>query len=348
MNDHNGDHSLRPRAVNSDPRRDPQPVGGLGCPPPSDPRGAAHARWHSWSSPARRREVQSVRPARRLRRQRRQSLRSHVETLSDLVQRGQLQTEIKKSAAREELQSRRSTPCLLKIFSKDGHLDSSVLSRGADFRGRWTENRPDRSVLHRHALAHRGAFGLAEIAAEVASRHRRAFPRIQVGEPTFGLGVESMRWRRSGEHHHTLGPDAIADLQQASEKEFRCGLPAAMRRGSTTRKSSWATLRGLFRVQGPVRRSRPARRGGARRRDRQAVPSPGRCRSCSLGREAHETLAIAMNRIGGQSNSGEGGGRPRALHVPNPMGPIADSSVKQVASARSTVGVNKRVPCQWQ
>ncbi len=60
---------------------------------------------------------------------------------------------------------------------------------------------------------------------------------------------------------------------------------------------------------------------------------PGRCRSARISKEAHETLAIAMNRIGGKSNTGEGGEDPERF-IPLPNGDSKNSAIKQVASAR--------------
>jgi glutamate synthase domain-containing protein 2 len=93
-----------------------------------------------------------------------------------------------------------------------------------------------------------------------------------------------------------------------------------------------ATLRGLLELKtGEPNRFRSTR--SKRSRSNRQRFAPARCSYGSISQEAHETLAIAMNRLGGKSNTGEGGEDP-ARYEPDPNGDSRRSAVKQVASAR--------------
>jgi glutamate synthase domain-containing protein 2/glutamate synthase domain-containing protein 1/glutamate synthase domain-containing protein 3 len=171
--------------------------------------------------------------------------------------------------------------------------------------------------------------GLDEIAREVLARHEHGFP----GTPTsdlLSLDVGGQyQWRRKGEAH-LFNPDVVASLQQAarinSPEEFRrfCKLIDDQER-------QLLTLRGLlsFRPAGPpvpIADVEPARE--IVKRFATGAMSFG-----SISKEAHETLAIAMNRIGGKSNTGEGG-EDAARYVPDSTGDSRASAIKQVASGR--------------
>ena len=119
---------------------------------------------------------------------------------------------------------------------------------------------------------------------------------------------------------------AARRAQRTAAKSFAGVLPAGRR----------AAARKLLHAARPVRASRPATAGparggraGAPRSSSASRPAP--CRYGSISREAHETLAIAMNRIGGKSNTGEGGEDPAASR-PTPTATCRRSAIKQVAS----------------
>jgi glutamate synthase (NADPH/NADH) large chain/glutamate synthase (ferredoxin) len=171
-----------------------------------------------------------------------------------------------------------------------------------------------------------GGIGLERLAEDALARHRRAYP-AGAGEllPVVGLYA----WRRDGEHHQ-WNPETIALLQHAVRGGGRPTYEqfAAEVNADAARRS---TLRGLLRF-----------------RERQAIPledvepaseivkrfSTGAMSLGSLSREAHETLAVAMNRIGGRSNTGEGGEDPeRYLDERR-------SKIKQVASGRFGVNID--------
>ncbi len=173
-----------------------------------------------------------------------------------------------------------------------------------------------------------GGIGLPELAEGVLVRHARAYPGA-AGEllPVVGLYA----WRRDGEHHQ-WNPDTIALLQhavrgggQATYDEF-----AATVNDDSARRS---TLRGLLRF-------RTADGGGIPLEEVEPAAeivkrfSTGAMSLGSLSREAHETLAVAMNRIGGRSNTGEGGEDPERFTDER------RSKIKQVASGRFGVNID--------
>jgi glutamate synthase (NADPH/NADH) large chain len=172
-----------------------------------------------------------------------------------------------------------------------------------------------------------GGIGLEEIHREIASRHARAYPANSAERAHRRLEVGGeYQWRREGEVH-LFNPETVFLLQHATRSRrydvFRTYTSTvdslAARAGS---------LRGLF---------------GLRRGTRPAVPldrvepaaeivkrfATGAMSYGSISAEAHETLAIAMNRLGGRSNSGEGGEDAERLYDP-----ARRSAVKQVASGR--------------
>jgi len=173
-----------------------------------------------------------------------------------------------------------------------------------------------------------GGIGLDVIAEEVRRRHERAFPARPVGAPELDWGGE-YQWRRDGEHH-MVNPDMIARLQHAT----RSGGYAAFKDFSRLvddQSRRLATLRGLMELRpaaAPVPLDEVEPVESIVRRFATGAMSYG-----SISQEAHETLAIAMNRLGGRSNTGEGG-EDAARYRPDPNGDWRRSAVKQVASGR--------------
>ncbi len=172
-----------------------------------------------------------------------------------------------------------------------------------------------------------GGIGLRELAEGALARHARAYPGS--GDellPVVGL----LAWRRDGEHHQ-WNPETISLLQHA----VRSGRAATYEEYSKVANAESArrsTLRGLmtfrFPEEGiPIDDVEPAAEIVKRF-------STGAMSLGSISREAHETLAVAMNRIGGRSNTGEGGEDPVRF------GDERRSKIKQVASGR--FGVNAR------
>ncbi len=177
--------------------------------------------------------------------------------------------------------------------------------------------------------------GLDEIAEEVKMRHERAYPRRQIpGNLELDVGG-AYQWRRGGEEH-LLDPIAIAKLQQAV-RENRQDLYDQFAQSINEDNRYRCTLRGLMRFI-PAREPVPLEEvepwTEIAKRFKTGAMSYG-----SISSEAHECLAIAMNRIGGKSNSGEGGEDVERFK-PSPNGDWKRSSIKQVASGRFGVTSN--------
>ena len=177
-----------------------------------------------------------------------------------------------------------------------------------------------------------GGIGLDELAAEVAARHKLAHPDRpeERAHRKLDLGGE-YQWRREGEYH-LFNPDTVFKLQHATRAK-RYDIFKQYTALVDDQSGKLATLRGLFELQGR-RRARPCRSTRSSR-SREIVKrfSTGAMSYGSISAEAHETLAIAMNRLGGKSNTGEGGEDPER-YVPLPNGDSQRSAIKQVASGR--------------
>src|SRR5262245_12529398 len=170
--------------------------------------------------------------------------------------------------------------------------------------------------------------GLDVVAEEVRRRHERAFPERAVGDLELDWGGE-YQWRRDGEYH-LFNPDTVFKLQHAT----RSGQVRVYREYThlvDDQNKRLATLRGLIELRSaerpiPLEEVEPVE--SILKRFATGAMSYG-----SIGQEAHETLAIAMNRIGGKSNTGEGG-EDSARYRRDPNGDWRRSAIKQVASAR--------------
>ncbi|MFP5282417.1 MAG: FMN-binding glutamate synthase family protein, partial [Actinomycetes bacterium] len=171
-----------------------------------------------------------------------------------------------------------------------------------------------------------GGIGLTEIAEEVRRRHLTAYPAdgIPLAHRRLPVGGE-YQWRREGEPH-LFDPETVFRLQH-STRSGRYDIFKAYTRHIDDQAERLMTLRGLLRF----------------RSDRTPVPieevepvseivkrfSTGAMSYGSISLEAHQTLAIAMNRLGGKSNTGEGGEDKDRLYDPERV-----SKIKQVASGR--------------
>jgi len=182
-----------------------------------------------------------------------------------------------------------------------------------------------------HTPSRIGGIGLRDLAEGALARHARAYPgSADELLPVIGLYA----WRREGEHHQ-WNPETIALLQHAvrNKRPETYEEYSAQVNADSARRS---TLRGLMRFRFPED-------GGIPLDEVEPAAeivkrfSTGAMSLGSISREAHETLAIAMNRIGGRSNTGEGGEDP-VRYVPDPNGDSRRSAIKQVASGR--FGVN--------
>ncbi len=175
--------------------------------------------------------------------------------------------------------------------------------------------------------------GFDILAEENRRRHAEAYPRGNEVIGADSLNPGDYQWRTGGEKH-MWDPESVADLQIAAKANDH----AAFRRFSerqNRRSREQATLRGLLQLKRgnpvPVEEVEPVE--AILRRFATGAMSFG-----SISQEAHETLAIAMNRIGGKSNTGEGGEMPERFR-PLSNGDSKRSAIKQVASGRFGVTI---------
>ena len=173
---------------------------------------------------------------------------------------------------------------------------------------------------------------LEAIAKETLQRHNSAFEKKPAGAPEIDYGGE-YHWRRDGEQH-LWNPQTVTLLQQAvRNNDNQAYAKYAYLLNDQTQKT--CTLRGLFEFVTseavPLEEVEPA--SEIIKRFCTGAMSHG-----SISKEAHETTAIAMNRLGAMSNTGEGGEDP-ARYLPQKDGDSSNSAIKQVASARFGVTI---------
>ncbi|GAA2352881.1 glutamate synthase large subunit [Dactylosporangium salmoneum] len=172
-----------------------------------------------------------------------------------------------------------------------------------------------------------GGIGLAEVHAEIAARHARAYPANEAERAHRRLEVGGeYQWRREGELH-LFNPETVFLLQHATRSRQYDVFQRYTAKVDELAGRAGA-LRGLFELRTGVRPAVPLDEVEPAteivKRFATGAMSYG-----SISAEAHETLAIAMNNIGGKSNTGEGGEDSERLHDPRRR-----SAVKQVASGR--------------
>ncbi|MCC7103900.1 MAG: glutamate synthase large subunit [Chloroflexi bacterium] len=173
--------------------------------------------------------------------------------------------------------------------------------------------------------------GLAEIAEEVARRHAIAYAKRpeERAHRDLELGGE-YQWRREGEYH-LFNPETVFKLQHATRAK-RYDIFKQYSQLVDDQSKRLATLRGLFNFKEGMRSPVPIDEvepvSEIVKRFATGAMSYG-----SISKEAHETLAIAMNRSGGKSNTGEGG-EDADRYVRDPNGDLRRSAIKQVASGR--------------
>lgn len=214
---------------------------------------------------------------------------------------------------------------VLKVMSKMG-ISTVASYRGAQvFEAVGLDESFVDSYFHGTATKIGGA-GLDVIAEEVAARHVKAYPvsGIPSAHRALEIGGE-YQWRREGEPH-LFDPETVFRLQH-STRSRRYDIFKMYTERVNEQSERLMTLRGLFTFKS----------------DRPSIPleevesaadivrrfSTGAMSYGSISREAHETLAIAMNQLGAKSNTGEGGEDPERLYDP-----ARRSAIKQVASGR--------------
>ncbi|MGP0221496.1 glutamate synthase large subunit [Paenarthrobacter sp. NCHU4564] len=172
-----------------------------------------------------------------------------------------------------------------------------------------------------------GGVGLDVIAAEVSARHQMAYPEGGIEHPHRPLlGGGEYQWRRDGEPH-LFNPETVFRLQHAT-RERRYDIFKSYTKGVDDQSQNLMTLRGLLKFKDGIRPAVPLEEvepvSSIVKRFSTGAMSYG-----SISKEAHETLAIAMNRLGAKSNTGEGGEDVERL-----LDPERRSAIKQIASGR--------------
>ncbi|MEN1989916.1 glutamate synthase large subunit [Paenibacillus hubeiensis] len=253
------------------------------------------------------------------------------ETLDDMIRQGMLRGISHEKAVKNYIKA--ATKGVIKILSKMG-ISTIQSYRGAqifeavglksDFVDRYFTWTPSRI----------GGIGLEEVAAEALSHHNRAFTEKDGNDKVLDSGGE-YQWRNDGEEH-LFNPQTIHTLQHA----VRTGDYKLYKKYSKLvqgENEQMLTIRSMLKLKPagpaiPLDEVEPLE--AIMRRFKTGAMSFG-----SISKEAHEDLAIAMNRVGGKSNTGEGGEDP-ARFVPDANGDSRRSAIKQVASGRFGVTSN--------
>lgn len=253
------------------------------------------------------------------------------ETLDDMIRQGMLRGVTHEKAVKNFIKA--STKGVVKILSKMG-ISTIQSYRGAQIFEAVGLNEQFINLYFTWTPSRIGGIGLEEVAQEALGPHHKAFAEEEIKDLTLDSGGE-YQWRKDGEDH-LFSPQTIHTLQHACRtndyklyKKF-----SAMVQGENKKN---LTLRSLLDFTGnaqPVPIEEVESVESIMRRFKTGAMSFG-----SISKEAHESLAIAMNRIGGKSNTGEGGEDP-ARFIPDANGDSRRSAIKQVASGRFGVTSN--------
>ena len=253
------------------------------------------------------------------------------DTISDLIDHGILTGISERQAIRNYIKA--SGKGVLKIMSKMGisTVASYVGAQVFEAVGLAPE------VVDRYftgTVSRVGGIGTGEIAREVLARHAVAWPdrAAEMAHRDLPVGGE-YQWRREGEYH-LFNPTTVHKLQHSTRtKQYK--IFKEYTSAVDDQAAHLATLRGMFRIRSaaelgrspiPIDEVQPVA-------DIVKRFSTGAMSYGSISAEAHQTLAIAMNRIGGRSNTGEGG-EDADRYTPDPNGDLRRSAIKQVASGR--------------
>ncbi|WP_435011315.1 glutamate synthase large subunit [Tundrisphaera lichenicola] len=249
------------------------------------------------------------------------------ETLDDMISQGMIRPEVDHAEAVKRYR-KAIKKGVVKVMSKMG-ISTIQSYRGAQIFEAIGLNSEFIDRYFEKTASRIGGVGLEEIARETLYHHRKAYADREVGPAMLDWGGQ-YQWRREGEFH-LFNPETVFRLQHAT----RSGKAEIFRQYSKMvdeQNERLCTLRGLFEFKTKGRQPIPIE-------EVEPVESiftrfaTGAMSYGSISGEAHETLAIAMNRIGGRSNTGEGGEDP-ARNIKDPNGDDRRSKVKQVASGR--------------
>lgn len=253
------------------------------------------------------------------------------ESLDDMIGQGLLRGISHEKAVKNYIKA--ATKSVVKILSKMG-ISTIQSYRGAqifeavglnsEFVDRYFTWTPSRI----------GGIGLEEVALEALASHNRAFTDKDGNDKVLDSGGE-YQWRSDGEEH-LFNPQTIHLLQHSVRsgdyemyKKY-----AALVQGESEKHQTLRSMLQFKPANGPVPLDEVEPAESIMKRFKTGAMSFG-----SISKEAHETLAIAMNRIGGKSNTGEGGEDP-ARFIPDANGDSRRSAIKQVASGRFGVTSN--------
>ncbi len=283
-----------------------------------------------------------------------------LETLDDMLERGILDKEYDRSSLQHHY-IKAIGKGLFKIFSKMGISTLQSYCGAQIFEAVGLSNEFVEAYF-RGTASQIGGVGIREIGLDVVTRHSFAYQTHHV-DPSVLMPGGLYHWRVDGEKHG-WNPETITLLQQAArgnDRELYRQYSAAVEEN----RRQGGAVRGLFDLADEVRGSDQggeqipledidsgpfhlvASNGEPIGNSQHAIPleevesvesimsrfTTGAMSFGSISREVHETLAIAMNRIGGRSNSGEGGEDPVRFR-PYPNGDSARSNIKQIASGR--------------
>ncbi len=254
-----------------------------------------------------------------------------IESIGEMAQRGELGGVSERKATRNYVKA--AGKGVLKVMSKMGISTIASYTGAQVFEAVGLDN--DLVEQYFTGTASRiGGSDLDAIAREVAARHHLAWEEREgeLAHREIPVGGE-YQWRREGEHH-LFNPRTVFKLQHATRaKRYEIFKQYSTLVDDQSRQL--ATLRGLLRLRTgegaprpavPIEQVEPVE--SIFRRFATGAMSYG-----SISAEAHETLAVAMNRLGGKSNTGEGGEDPDRF-TPDPNGDSRRSAIKQVASGR--------------
>ena len=247
------------------------------------------------------------------------------ETLDDMISQGMLKNIDHKTACKNFVKA--AVKGVVKVISKMG-ISTIQSYRGAQI---FEAVGLKQSVIDKYFTwtpSRLEGVGLDVIAQEVQIRHRHAFPDRQVNGHTLDVGGQ-YQWRADGEVH-LFSPQTIHKLQTSCRTgNYKLFKEYSALVNDQSRKH--CTLRGLLDLKfapAPIPIEEVESVEAILKRFKTGAMSYG-----SISKEAHESLAIAMNRIGGKSNTGEGGEDP-ARYVKDANGDSRNSAIKQVASGR--------------
>jgi len=248
------------------------------------------------------------------------------ETLDDMIRQGLLTDIDHKKAVKNYLKA--ATKGVVKVLSKMG-ISTIQSYRGAQIFEAVGLNQPFIDKYFTGTASRVAGVGIEVIAQEASARHASAYRDRSKDASTLDPGGQ-YQWRKDGEYH-LFNPKTVHALQRAC----RTGDYKAFQeysRAVDDQSERLATFRGLLDLKWaktPIPIDEVESVEAICQRFKTGAMSYG-----SISKEAHESMAIAMNRVGGKSNTGEGGEDPERFTWTNEKGDSKNSAIKQVASGR--------------